>query len=220
MRTSQPLATIVADGSNHALVEPMLVPVESRDGVRARPVSGPARAQTTRLQDALVVPLRNNGVARPSAEHPLPTFAACGQHHALVMRNNNGWSAGAMSTSVEEPIRTLTANCKQSLVQWGHHALYAYDTGEMRPLGLPLPTQTTVQGDALVGTAFEVDDCTLRMLDVHEIAWGMAFLPGYEMPFGAKRDKIKGLGNSVTPPASRDLLAMLVEAITGQAVAR
>lgn len=81
-----------------------------------------------------------------------------------------------------------------------------------------MPTQTTVQGDALLGTAPDVDSCTFRMLDVHEIKAGMAFPSVFEMPFGAKRDKVKMLGNAVTPPAARDLIAALVEAITGDAI--
>ena len=196
------------------VLTPLLVPTVGRDGVNAQPVSLPARTQTGRHEAALVVPLRNNGVARPAGLYPAPTFAAAGTHHALVMRNNSG--GAEMSTPVDEPVRTLTTKGHQSLIQWGdNHLVYPYDTGYLRPLGLPLPTQTTVQGDALLGRAVEVDDCTFRMLDVHEIKAGMAFAHRFEMPFGAKRDKVRMLGNAVTPPAARDLIAAVVEAITG-----
>ncbi|MER7278361.1 DNA cytosine methyltransferase [Dactylosporangium sp. NPDC000244] len=213
---SEPLATVVANGSNHALIDPLLVSTTGRDGLKVKPVSEPAVTQTARHEMALVVPLRNNGVARPAVEWPTQTFAANGTHHALVMRNNEG--GAEMSTPVTEPIRTLTTKGHQSLVQWGNHAIYGYDTGHLRPLGLPLPTQTTVQGDALLGRAVEVDQCTFRMLDVHEIKAGMAFAARFEMPIGAKRDKVKMLGNAVTPPAARDLIAAVVEAITGDEI--
>jgi DNA (cytosine-5)-methyltransferase 1 len=129
------------------------------------------------------VPLRNNGIARPVDDHPAPAFAAAGTHHALVMRHNTArGDQGQMSTPVDEPLRTLLAERRHSLIQWGEHLVHGYDTGLLRPLGLPLPTQTAIQGDALLGPAVAVDDCTFRMLDVHEIKAGMAFAATFEMP--------------------------------------
>ncbi|XVV14424.1 DNA cytosine methyltransferase [Actinoplanes sp. CA-131856] len=174
-RLEEPLATIVADGGNHALIEPLLVPVEGRDGKQARPVSAPLRAQTARHENALVVPVRNNGVAKLAGEHPLLTFAAGGTHQGLLM---------------------------------------PYDGRTLRPLDMPLPAQTTVQGDALLGVDLAVDDCTFRMLEVDEIRAGMAFAHGYVL-LGTKRERVRMLGNAVTPPAARDLVAAVVEAITG-----
>jgi DNA (cytosine-5)-methyltransferase 1 len=130
-RTTDPLATVVADGSNHALIEPLLVPTVGRDGVNAAPTSQPHRTQTGRQEVALVVPLRNNGVARPADSHPAPAFAAAGTHHALVMRNNTArGDQGQMSTPVDEPLRTLLAERRHSLIQWDDgHLIYGYDTG-------------------------------------------------------------------------------------------
>src|SRR6185436_17479469 len=150
-RVDEPLATVVADGPNHALIAPMLVPaggtwndtaqpvtepfrtrttrdtdalvvpVEGREGLAARSVAEPGRTQPARLQDALVVPLRNNGVARPAGAAPAPTVAAAGNHHALVMRNNTArGDQGQMSTPVTEPIRTILAEQRQSLIRWDH----------------------------------------------------------------------------------------------------
>jgi DNA (cytosine-5)-methyltransferase 1 len=190
-------------------------------------VPRPDRARTTSLDhplatvaadgflDALVVPLRNNGVAHAAAGHPLATFAAAGEHQALVMRNNTArGDAGQMCTPMDEPIRALTTAGHQSLIRWDH-MLYQYDTGELRPLGEPMPTQTTVDGDAVLGIDIEVDDCTLRMLAVHEIQTGMAFDPAFTLLGKAKRDKVRMLGNAVTPPAARDLAACLFEAVCG-----
>jgi len=207
----EPMATVVADGSGHALI----VPTESRDGQRARSVDEPLRTQTGRHDLALVVPLRNNGVAQPVQEHPLATFAAAGTHHALVMRNNTArGDQGQMSTGLDEPLRTVTTAGHQSLIEWGH-LLYGYDSGDLRPLSMPMPTQTTVQGDGLLAPAVDVDDCTLRMLAVKEIQAGMAFPGDYVLLGTAQRDKVRMLGNAVTPCAARDLAACLMEAITG-----
>jgi DNA (cytosine-5)-methyltransferase 1 len=250
-RLEEPLATVVADGSNHALV----VPVEGRDGLAPRTVGEPLRTQTARLQDALVVPLRNNGVARPADQAPAPTVAAGGNHHALVMRNNSGGAEmctpvgepirtittaghqsliglgqallmrnmtargdqGQMSYPPSEPMRTVLAEQRQSLVRWDH-VLYGYDTGELRSIAAPAPTQTTIQGDALLGPDIAVDDCTFRMLEPHEIQAAMAFDAAY-IVLGNKRERVRQLGNAVTPPAARDLIAAVVEALTGEAVA-
>jgi DNA (cytosine-5)-methyltransferase 1 len=171
--------------SEGLLCPPLLVPVEGRDGKSARSITEPMRAQTARAENALVIPLRNNGVAKPVDSNPWLTFAAGGTHQAL---------------------------------------LYGYDTGKLRPADtVPLPAQTTIEGDAVLraGTAsinaapIDVDACTFRMLTVDEIRAGMAFTPGYTLLGTAKRAKVRMLGNAVTPPAARDLMACVVEAITG-----
>lgn len=104
--------------------------------LRAWPIAEPLQAQTTTVQHglaippiaaraeqvvstalvddaAIVVPLRNNGIAKP-VSHPLDTVAANGNHHALVMRNNEG--GAEMTTAVTEPLRTLTTSGHQSLL--------------------------------------------------------------------------------------------------------
>ena len=190
---NEPLATTVADGSGHALIQP----------------------------DSFIAPLRNNGSPEETTR-PFRTFAANGNHHALVMRNNHG--GAEMSTPIGEPIRTLTTAGHQSLIEHpeADHALYAYDTGNLRPLSEPMPSQTTVEGDALIGGGrfVDVDDCTLRMLAVHEVQAGMSFDDDYVLLGKAKRNKIKMLGNAVTPPSSRDLGACVMEAITGVDIPR
>lgn len=202
--------------------EALVVPVEARSGLTVRPVEGPLRTQTGRLQDALVIPLRAHGQARPVATAPLPTFAAAGTHHAVVMRNNTArGDQGQMCTPVGEPLRTLTTAGHQSLLAWPTRPdqfVYAYDSGELASATAePLPTQTTVQGDALLTAEAqrEVDDCLFRMLEPVEIAAGMAFARDYQVR-GTKRERVRGYGNAVTPPAAEVIVSALVEAITGE----
>lgn len=137
-----PLPSIVAGGTHASL----LIPVEGRDGKSAATVADPLRTQstrnetgllvpaggtwrseatsltaplsalTTREADGLVVPLRNHGVAKPTS-HPIDTVSAEGNHHALVMRNNEG--GAEMSTPVHEPLRALTTHGHQSLIEPG-----------------------------------------------------------------------------------------------------
>lgn len=218
--------------------EALVVPVEGRDGVYARPVDGPLRAQTARQQDALVhlpfiAELRGGGSSARSVADPLAAFCASGTHHALihqgmVMRNNGSrGDGGAHCTPLDEPFRTLTTAGHQSLVTWPDQLLYAYDTGALRDPRLePLPTQTAVEGDAVLGPAPDVDDCHFRMLQPREIAAGMAFNHDYQVPDMvdgrrlSNRDEIAGYGDAVTPPAAEVIGSALVEAITGEALDR
>lgn len=203
----------------------LLVPVEGRDGKDAR--------STTRDTEAFVVPpfiaeLRGGGSKHRPVSHPLGTLTASGTHHglvqppelgAMVMRNNGSRGDGAeMSTPVHEPLRTLTTTGHQSLITW--QALYGYDGGALRDLALPMPTQTTVQGDGLLtGTGLpDVDDCLFRMLEPAEIGAGMAFEPDYQV-LGNKREQVRGYGNAVTPCAGSLLLGRVVAALTGEVVA-
>lgn len=252
----EPLNTVSAGGGHHGVVDPMLVPAGGTWNEEARPVGEPFRTRTTRDTEALVVPLRNNGVARPADTDPAPTVAAAGNHHALVMRNNEG--GAEMSTPVTEPLRTLTtvghqslirwddamlmrnmtargdqgqmsyppdepmrsvlAGSRQSLVRWDHLLVPYYGTAVARRVADPAGTVTTVDRHALVGPQIAVEDCTFRMLEPHEIQAAMAFQPDYVV-LGNKRERVRQLGNAVTPPAARDLIAAVVEALTGEAVA-
>ena len=202
----------------------MVVPLEGRAGPLARDIGLPLAAQTTRHEDALVLPLRNNGVTRPVYSAPTPTFCAGGGHVGYVMRNNtprDGADGANLVTPLTEPIRALTTAGHQSLLSMKvlEQVLMGYDSGRLRPLSEPMPTQTTVEGDAVLGIDvdidLEVDECTLRMLAVHEIQAGMAFDPTYSFISCAKRDQVAMLGNAVTSNAARDLAGMLMEAICG-----
>jgi DNA (cytosine-5)-methyltransferase 1 len=83
-----------------------------------------------------------------------------------------------------------------------------------------LPTQTTVEGDALITAADlpAVEDCLFRMLEPDEIGRGMAFLADYVV-LGTRRERVRQFGNAVTPPAAEVIVSALVECITGESVA-
>jgi DNA (cytosine-5)-methyltransferase 1 len=96
-----------------------------------------------------------------------------GNRHALLMRNNSG--AGEMTTSADEPARTMTAKAAQSLL------LPFYSKGQAYPPdSKPLTTVSTHDRVGLVEISAEdldaiVDDCGFRMLEPPEIAAAMAF---------------------------------------------
>jgi DNA (cytosine-5)-methyltransferase 1 len=132
------------------------------------------------------------------------------------MRNQTARGCpGQMSTPVAEPLRTQTASSVQSLIRWDHLLVPYYGNGTARPVDQPAGTVTTVDRNALISTDLRVDDCTFRMLEPHEIQAAMAFGTDYRV-LGNKRERVRQLGNAVTPPAARDLIAAVVESITGE----
>jgi DNA (cytosine-5)-methyltransferase 1 len=185
--------------------EALLVPVEGRTGKQARTMCDPMRAQTARAQDAPRGAAATTVSPGPPRTRPLVTFAAGGTHQGLIMRNNTGGTE--MSTPPEEQFRTFTTAGHQSLVRWDH-LTYAHDTGTMRPVAAPLPTQVVVPGDALIRPTVQVDDCTFRMLGVDEIRAGMPS----PTATGCSAPNAPGCGCSATPsphPQPRDLVACL-----------
>jgi len=218
---SAPLKTLHTTLSKALACPPLMVPVEGREGVAARPADNSLRTQTSRLETALLVPAGGtwNDAAIPTSE-PFRTRTtrdteAILMPSAFVMRNQNS-RGGQMCTSVDEPVRTVMASSVQSLVRmpW----MVVDYNGPARHVSEPLPTQTTVEGDGLCSIEDAIDDCLFRMLTPGEIQGAMAFAADYEV-LGNKREQVRQLGNAVTPPAARDLIAALAEAITGDEAA-
>ena len=232
---ADPAPTLTASTVPSLVVPPMLVPAGGTWNEDPAPLGAPMRTRTVRESEAVLVApfiaeLRGGGsTARPVGE-PLATVTASGNHHGLVvpamlMRNNGSrGDGGEHCTPVDDVMRTLTTTGHQSLVQWGWDewaALYAYDAGAFADLTRPLPTQTTVQGDALVsGIGLPaVEDCLFRMLEPHEIGAGMAFRADYVV-LGNRRERVRQYGNAVTPPVAEVLVSALVECITGEDLER
>ncbi|WKK21678.1 DNA cytosine methyltransferase [Streptomyces olivoreticuli] len=174
-----------------AFSEPLAVPVEGRDGKRAAPASAPLRTVTTRNETGLALPpyvveLRGGGSSHRAISEPLATVCAGGNHHGIVT-----------TPGLVVPY---------------------YSNGTARPATEPLPTVTTVDrhGALYGGTVGALEECRFRMLEPHEYAAAMAFPADYRLLASDKRTRVLMLGNAVTPPAARDLVAMVTEALTGQ----
>ncbi len=61
--------------------------------------------------------------------------------------------------------------------------------------------------------SLKVEDCFYRMLKAHEIQSAMAFNPEYVI-LGSQKDKVKQLGNAVTPPAMKWLVGQVKESLS------
>lgn len=146
-------------------------------------------------------------------ERAYPTDEAL---RTVTTRENHGllvpyYSASESAKPTSQPVGTLTTVDRYALVMDNNHA------NRCRPVSEPLPTTTTATTKALLEpTTIDPDECTFRMLEPHEIAAGMSFPTDYKWA-GTKRDRVRMAGNAVTPPAARDLVACVAEALGGAA---
>jgi DNA (cytosine-5)-methyltransferase 1 len=187
----------------------LVVPVEGRDNLRTRTITEPMRTQTARHQDALVVPYHRTGIARP-VDDPLPTLTTVDRAGIAFIAELRGGGSKTTARHVREPLATVCAGGQ-------HHMLIRHNTPRGNPAQMctpvtePARTLTTTGHQSLVGwpDVAEVADCTFRMLAVHEIQAAMAFTPDY-IVLGTKRQRVRQLGNAVTPPAAEWLIRAVV----------
>jgi DNA (cytosine-5)-methyltransferase 1 len=189
----------------HAVAHPPAFMVQPHhqgsDSSRIRDVDAPVWACTASNDvAALVVPLRRNGQARPDRE-PVPTVAAAGTHHGLLMAPQS--DGRAMST--DRPAPSLTAKVPPMLVPYNR-------SGIGRPVTEPSGTLTTKDRAALVDVDVDLDDCRFRMLEPHEVKAAMAFPTTYEAR-GTKTELVKLWGNAVTPPVMTMIVNRIVAAL-------
>ena len=161
-----------------------------------------------------MVEARRHATGRAVTE-PVGCVTAKGNHHYLAVPpgwlvanygngttpSKNGWVRG-----LEEPAGTVTTR--------DHHALLVpyHRTGQARRPSAPLGTVTTRDREALVALASRVEDCGFRMLQPAEVQAAMAFRAGYRV-LGSKREQVRQLGNAVTPPVMRLLMARVLDAL-------
>lgn len=148
-----------------------------------------------------------------------PTGAITTQdHHGLfripIIVENKGLSNAKDSTA---PLATITTHDYLGLlseekvnaflmqyyngshvVSKAHDAIRTVTTGDRS--GLFVPTET------------RLEDCYYRMLKPHEIQAAMAFADDY-IVLGNSRDKVKQLGNAVTPPVMEWIVGQCVKSL-------
>ena len=199
----------------YASAMPMMVPAGGTWRNEATQVLDPMSARTTRENDGLAIPqpflalLRSDRPRTIGLHEPLATIVADGSNHGLVVPPT------ASSSGRVTPPTGMSAQLWRSLL------LPYYSTGTARPISEPVGTVTTRDRWALVETITEDDiaEVRFRMLEPHEIAAAMAFRTDY-IVLGNKRQRVRQLGNAVTPPAAEILISALVEAITGEELDR
>jgi DNA (cytosine-5)-methyltransferase 1 len=98
------------------------------------------------------------------------------------------------------------------------HAIVVYrGDGQASRVESPMLTVATTEQHALASVVPAIEECTFRMLEPSEIARGMVMhLNAYGDPYvihGNRRDRVRQLGNAVTPPVVRALVAAIKESL-------
>ncbi|MGW5657210.1 DNA cytosine methyltransferase [Streptomyces humi] len=128
---------------------------------------------------------------------------------------------GSSHRSALQPMSTLTAGGINHGVVYAdpvvHELLPYYGNSSTQPVTAPMPTLTTHDRHGLVGYAASLEECRYRMILPREAARAMEF-PEEFVFLGDRNETISMIGNAVTPNAARDLVGMVVESLTGEAV--
>ena len=196
---------------------PVAVPVEGREGKQAAPVSGPLRTMTTRNETGLAVPfiaeLRGGGSKHRPTTDPLCTVTASGNHHGLCTTDAltmTYYGNGGVRPADEE-LSTVTTVEKHALIMRNNRGGAEMTT----PVVEPTRTITTTGHQSLLDAhrpTVDIDDVRFRMLEPTEIIAAMDFPTGYTV-LGNRREKVRMAGNAVTPPAARDLVAVVADSL-------
>ncbi|HYE70629.1 MAG TPA: DNA cytosine methyltransferase [Aquabacterium sp.] len=187
---SEPLRTVSAAGTHHALVAPCVI--NTRNGERI--------GQDPRVRDIL---------------QPYPTITAQGSQGALVAaflaRHYGGHENDGHPLDI--PVSTITTKDHHHLV----HAflLKYYGTDQDPRLSEPLATMTTKHRFGLVmvhGEPYQIVDIGMRMLEPRELARATSFDddyildPIYEGKPLSKTDQVWMIGNAVPPAVAEALV--------------
>ncbi|MEU3855657.1 DNA cytosine methyltransferase [Streptomyces sp. NPDC029554] len=130
---------------------------------------------------------------------------------------------GSTHRSTSQPMSTLTAGGINHGVVYAdplaHELLPYYGNSQTQPVTAPMPTLTTRDRHGLIGYATSLEECRYRMIRAREAARAMEF-PDDFVFVGDRDQTIEMIGNAVTTNAARDLVGMVVEALTGEEVTR
>jgi DNA (cytosine-5)-methyltransferase 1 len=141
-----------------------------------------------------------------------PTVAGAGGI-SLIVPAGGTWADAA--TEAHEPYPTQTARETHGVAFAPPHMLVPYyGTSQAHGVEEPARAVTTHDREALCSVAPAVEDCRFRMLQPHEIQAAMAF-PGAYTVLGTSREKVKQLGNAVTPPIMDMLLERCIATLAG-----
>jgi DNA (cytosine-5)-methyltransferase 1 len=174
-------------------------------------IDDPAPTQTASFIPALVVPSGGTWNEETyTSNDPFRTRTAVESEGVAFVAELRG--GGSTARSTKDPLSTITAS-------GNHHMLVRHngDGGakpgwQCTPVSEPAKTITTGGHQSIVSIEEEVDDATFRMLEPHEIQVAMAFHREYTV-LGTRRERVRQLGNGVTPPAAEWLLRAVAESL-------
>lgn len=189
------------------------------------PVSFPEYTMTTQHNfgvSCVPIVIKNYGGGFNPKHSPIPldkvlgTMTTVDSHGILgvpFLVENRGQSN---VRSINQALSTQTSIVTHGLISTeAVNAFLAYYYGNNQVSGMfsPIGTIPTKDRVALVLSSpgnIDINDCTYRMLFPHEVQAAMAFDSDY-IVCGNGKEKVKQLGNAVTPPVMEALLARGVE---------
>jgi DNA (cytosine-5)-methyltransferase 1 len=208
-----------------AMAVPMVIKGEHTqvDGM-VKPVTDSINTHCTRQTMSLCVPFIINNQQKTgisfrvkSAKDVVPTQSTASSFSLAVpppfMVENKGTSNAREITS---PAATLTTVPHLGIITneaWKSFIHYHYGQTTLSDITDALGTATTKDRHSLVSYQEpKYEDCFYRMLMPSEIQAAMAFDADYVV-LGSGKDKVKQLGNAVTPPAMEWLVQRCVESL-------
>lgn len=152
-------------------------------------------------------------------DRALSTVTAGGINHALAIPPYLiSYYGNSDATNITDPIGTQTTRERNALIippfLLGYYTRLTGQEAALSSMDEPTPTMPARPLHYLVepGAIPSVEDCGFRMLQPHEIQRAMAFPDEYEVR-GNQRDKVKQLGNAVTPPVMQMLVSRVLESL-------
>ncbi|MFN2592335.1 MAG: DNA cytosine methyltransferase [Candidatus Dormibacteria bacterium] len=195
----------------------LVIPMRT-NGRPQRVETGPTATVTTAHgggQTLVTLPfiaeLRGGSSDARSVAEPAATVVASGNHHALVVP----YRGKGLAQTTDQPLPTQDTRDRFALVLKNYSAR-GDERQALAPAAEPLGAVTTQDHHSVVEIPeppqVDVDDCGFRMLEPHEIQAAMAF-PNTFVVLGSKRDRVRMLGNAVTPPVTRMLMERCLESL-------
>lgn len=140
------------------------------------------------------------------------TITAGGVNHALVLAN---YSPG-YAKSVSEALPTVTANDANGILTTdalNSFLTYYYGSGiQTSNMSDAISTVTTVERAGITIPDVKLEDCYYRTIKSHEIQRAMSFPDEYVI-LGNSKQRIKQLGNAVTPPVTEWITNRLIDTL-------
>lgn len=191
--------------------------------------ANPFRTVTTSDPHGIVLPfvaeLNRTGKSR-STDKPLSTVLANGNHHAIVVVNN-GQSKARPST---DAMPSVTTEMKHGIINpESLQSFLSYYNGcngkgsQASHITEPTGVVSTIDRIALVNSPLKggqgdlrkptLEECTYRTIRPHEVHKAMAFGDDYVV-LGNGKEKVKQLGNAVTPPVMKWIVSRCIESLS------
>ncbi len=213
--------TFGGKGGQGQIALPYIIKGEHTYQINVRNSDEPLPTQCTRQTLSMVVPMLvgnyTPGWTRPIHE-PTGTVT-CTDHHGLVQMPMvvENFSNGD-SRPIMERLGCITTVNKYALVTPGNFnaflAAYNSSGATVKHITDTTPTMTTIDRNALVTMpeTLDINECYYRVLKDKEVQRAMAFDDEYIIKGNAK-DKVKQLGNAVTPPAMEFLAGRVIDSL-------